>query len=347
MARSRSVWGPFEPCPHNPVLRPPSREEYIQTIGHSDFVEDSRGNWWAVALGTRIESDSASPMGRETYLIQGDWPRDGWPSLKQPVKIFEHSDKLPPLRPELSRKAIFAGGRDVSKDLFTASGAGSQVFALHWIHVRNPISKNYHISSPSSLMLTPSSSTLDAKVDSPTFVGRRQTSLQFEASVIFDIPSSSGVEAGFTVFLDAIRHAEIFISDRKIYFRRTTMGCKGVEANVSPLKRAEPLVEVFGGEPMDAGLSKVKLTVKTSRANSINEFVFSCGSASGGVDEIGRVKALELSVGFTGTIVGMYATGQNEETNSVKFADFEYTELPDPHHTLSNGHANGVNGVSH
>lgn len=71
MARAKNIWGPYESCPHNPVLRPPPEREYVQTIGHADFVEDFNGNWWAVALGTRILPDHSSPMGRETYLIEG------------------------------------------------------------------------------------------------------------------------------------------------------------------------------------------------------------------------------------------------------------------------------------
>ena len=46
IARSRSVWGPFESCPHNPILthRNAHRVEF-QALGHADLVETPEGKW--------------------------------------------------------------------------------------------------------------------------------------------------------------------------------------------------------------------------------------------------------------------------------------------------------------
>ena len=47
--RADSPYGPYEKCPHNPVLthRNDMKGE-ICGVGHADIVEDGNGNWWAV-----------------------------------------------------------------------------------------------------------------------------------------------------------------------------------------------------------------------------------------------------------------------------------------------------------
>ena len=54
IARSKSVWGPFESCPHNPILthRNAHRVEF-QALGHADLVETPEGKWWMVFHGIR------------------------------------------------------------------------------------------------------------------------------------------------------------------------------------------------------------------------------------------------------------------------------------------------------
>ena len=50
-----SLFGPYTPCPHNPII---SHKEYkkseIQATGHADLVEDANGNWWHAALTSSI-----------------------------------------------------------------------------------------------------------------------------------------------------------------------------------------------------------------------------------------------------------------------------------------------------
>jgi alpha-N-arabinofuranosidase len=80
VARSRSPWGPFEPAPHNPIITHRHRVLHpIQSLGHADLVEDPRGRWWALALGTRHRREHHN-LGRETFLLPVEW-RDGWPHV--------------------------------------------------------------------------------------------------------------------------------------------------------------------------------------------------------------------------------------------------------------------------
>ena len=78
--RAENVWGPYTPCPHNPII---SHKEYkkseIQATGHADLIEDANGNWWLVFLGIRRFSHALlHNLGRETFLAPVKW-EDGWP----------------------------------------------------------------------------------------------------------------------------------------------------------------------------------------------------------------------------------------------------------------------------
>ncbi|MDO5402806.1 MAG: family 43 glycosylhydrolase [Eubacteriales bacterium] len=79
--RSANIFGPYTPCPHNPII---SHKEYkkseIQATGHADLVDDANGNWWLVFLGIRRFSHALlHNLGRETFLAPVSWSDDGWP----------------------------------------------------------------------------------------------------------------------------------------------------------------------------------------------------------------------------------------------------------------------------
>ncbi len=88
VARSRSVTGPYEGNPRNPVFthRHLGNGAPVQNVGHADLVETADGSWWALLLGTRpIEGHHL--LGRETFLTPVVW-EDGWPVLNPGVGML-------------------------------------------------------------------------------------------------------------------------------------------------------------------------------------------------------------------------------------------------------------------
>ncbi len=77
IARARSLEGPFESCPWNPVLTHRGSSRKVQSTGHADLVQTPEGDWFGVCLGVR-DINGISPLGRETHLMPVTW-RDGWP----------------------------------------------------------------------------------------------------------------------------------------------------------------------------------------------------------------------------------------------------------------------------
>src|SRR5438128_2110509 len=50
-ARSRSLHGPWENCPANPLVRTTSADQKWWSRGHASLVEGPDGSWWAVYHG--------------------------------------------------------------------------------------------------------------------------------------------------------------------------------------------------------------------------------------------------------------------------------------------------------
>lgn len=81
-ARSRSLWGPYESCPFNPILGKKDDASYIRRSGHGKPVQLPDGRWAFVYLcGRRVEEKTL--MGRETALDPLEWTPDGWPMVNR------------------------------------------------------------------------------------------------------------------------------------------------------------------------------------------------------------------------------------------------------------------------
>lgn len=84
MARAKSVWGPFETAPDNPILTSDSEDmSALQKCGHADFVETQNGEWYMVHLCSRpLNGQKWCTLGRETAIQKMIWDKDGWLRLK-------------------------------------------------------------------------------------------------------------------------------------------------------------------------------------------------------------------------------------------------------------------------
>ncbi|OYU35482.1 family 43 glycosylhydrolase [Novosphingobium sp. PASSN1] len=76
VARARSVQGPWEHCPHNPIIRTHDASEAWWSRGHATAVEGPSGQWYFVYHGYE---NGYRTLGRQTLLEPFAWTADGWP----------------------------------------------------------------------------------------------------------------------------------------------------------------------------------------------------------------------------------------------------------------------------
>jgi len=110
-ARSRSVHGPWENCPHNPLVRTLSTDEPWWSRGHASLVEGPGGGWWMVYHGYE---NGFRTLGRQTLLDPVEWTEDGWFRAKG----GDLGEALPKPADIAGATAGFALSDDFSKNKF-------------------------------------------------------------------------------------------------------------------------------------------------------------------------------------------------------------------------------------
>lgn len=80
VARSKELFGFYEGNPANPVMthRHMGFTCPIINVGHADLVELPDGSWYAIMLASRLIEGECKNLGRETFICPVVWER-GWP----------------------------------------------------------------------------------------------------------------------------------------------------------------------------------------------------------------------------------------------------------------------------
>lgn len=76
VARARSIDGPWENHPANPITRTQSNDEAWWSRGHATIIDAPDGSWWMVSHG--FEKNFRT-LGRQCLLEPIEWTEDGWP----------------------------------------------------------------------------------------------------------------------------------------------------------------------------------------------------------------------------------------------------------------------------
>lgn len=92
VARAKSIHGPWENSPRNPLVHTYDAAEHWWSKGHGTIVDDVNGNWWIVYHA--YEKDRY-PLGRQTLLDPIEWTADGWPRLARVPHPLPPGDAAP------------------------------------------------------------------------------------------------------------------------------------------------------------------------------------------------------------------------------------------------------------
>lgn len=305
IARSLHPYGPYECNPNNPILSNRSTSKPIQATGHADLVQAADGSWWSVFLGIRpVGNAKRHHLGRETNLAPVCWTDAGWPIIgNNGIAEIEHdAGGLPLGEPE----------EPESREDFNA-----YMLSPEWNFYRNPVPGSWSLTDrPGWLTLNGQATTLNDK-ESPAFIGRRQQHKNCEISVLLSFrPLSEGEEAGLTIFMNEKFHYEIAkIMDKgltKLILRKRIGGMISTVAEIE-----------YDEETVVFGVSADELWYTFTYSNPGSE------PKPFGQGEVAFLTK-EITGGFTGVYVAMYATGNGKDAQSPAYFDyFDYVPLED------------------
>lgn len=280
---SDSPLGPFKPCAINPILTqrglPDDRPNPVTCVGHADLVQTPEGDWYAVFLGVRPYKGGHDVMGRETFMLPVTWKEN------QPVIL-----------PEGETITYTADRPYGPTPLWTDNGLSKETF-----FIRTPLVPCYEIGSKGQLILTASSSDLSDKRQ-PAAIGRWINNWTFTAQTALDFtPEQQGDFAGITCFQNDycyIRFGKTLDKEGKpaISLEAYSRGKLCNQASV-PLSKANG-----------------KLYLKVEGNDAVNYTFSYATSPKGQWTQVGEPVSADListqtAGGFTGTMVGIYATG--------------------------------------
>ncbi len=287
--KSDCIYGPYEPCPHNPILthRDDTAGE-IGCTGHADLVEDAAGNWWMVCLGIRPTGKRPNMLmlhhlGRETFLAPVDWSGD-WPVVGDHGKIaLDMEGPLPGEAPETPSFDF--------EDPFERKERNPE-----YNFIRNPEEKNYRVDPSLGLILAGTDRTLN-DVSNPTWLGIRQQAFEVLAKTrVRILPDSPDGICGITAFYNNGYHYDLCLekrgSERRVFLRK----------HVHDMETVSEKIPLAGG-------GDAELEIEAFR----DHYEFYLGEPGGTRTLVGTGLAAGLcteqtcTMTFTGTYLGLFA----------------------------------------
>ncbi|MDF2993833.1 MAG: glycoside hydrolase family 43 protein [Microbacterium sp.] len=269
VARSRTIGGPYESNPANPILTHRSTTDPVQSTGHADILELADGTWAMVHLGTRPRGSFPKwhTNGRETFLTGIEW-RDDWPVVVE--------DRFP--------HAVLSGN---FVDEFTGGA-----LAARWIA---PGVDPASFASPSAegLRLAPGRRPQSAEAE--RLLAVRAVDLEWEAALL------ARGNVSLTLRIDDL-HQAMLQRVGGVVSARVVIGPTDQELALRPDTddRTELVIRAvaFGGQPgQRQGPDRLQLGIR--RGGDFVELA----------NFDGRYLSTEVAGGFTGRVVGMEALG--------------------------------------
>jgi xylan 1,4-beta-xylosidase len=296
--KSDSPRGPFVPAKNNPILTQryfaKDRQNKVDWAGHADLVEGPSGKYYAVFLAIRPNEKAQVNSGRETFVLPVDWSGE--------FPVFENG--LIPLEPKLKmpngiknltgQNGFLPNGNFKFTDDFK-----SKQLDLRWIGIREWREK-FAAVTKDGLKITPYQTNIKANTGTSTLFYRQQHSW-FEASATLKFkPKSEKELAGITCY-----QSEAF----NYVFGITK---KGNDYYVVLAKT-------------DKGTSKLLAVKKINLTSEIslqviaegNEYRFNYATDGNGYENLGGgvsgdILSTDVAGGFTGSLIGLYATKAND-----------------------------------
>ncbi|MCR5157343.1 MAG: family 43 glycosylhydrolase [Butyrivibrio sp.] len=335
VSRSRQLFGNYEPCPYNPIMRQQDEGAAIQRCGHGDLVDTPDGRWYMVYLCGRMIDGSYSILGRETALDPVTWTPDGWPivnNLKGPSAMQ--------VKP-------FSGNAEIGEgDANPISPCG---LPLEYMTTRSFEKGDISFLTGDTLKQTGRSFIIKGSryplsgTGCRNLVLRRQTAFSFDYEVTLIAPkfASPGQSAGITGYYDENTFFEfgIMFKEGKRYIYCNEHIGEEDRITISP-------------DPLPEGPGSVTLKMETDGLRRILKYDVPAPSLHTGPgndeSETGKEDAISvnsenefltldnvyylcdegLSKGkrFTGALVGMYAFAGEDSDFAAVFMDDIYTE---------------------
>ncbi|GGF02071.1 glycoside hydrolase family 43 protein [Flavobacterium limi] len=291
--------GPFKPASNNPILTqryfPKDRANKVDWAGHADLVLGPDNKYYGVFLGVRPNDKDRVNTGRETFMLPVDWS-GVFPVFENGLVPLEPKIKMPQgvTENKTGKDGFFPNGNFTFTENFT-----SEKLDYRWIGLRGP-RENFISVTKKGLQITPFEVNIkEMKPTSTLFYRQMHNTFSFAATIDYK-PASEKDLAGI-VCLQNERFNYVFGITKKgkdtyILLERTEKGQSKIIASTK--------IEIK---------KPVRLQVKAN--GDSYEFSYAVNGADFenlGGSVSGDILSTNVAGGFTGALVGLYATAAND-----------------------------------
>jgi len=298
--------GPYVPSGNNPILTQrylsKERKNRVEWAGHADLVSTPEGKYYGVFLAVRPNEKARVNTGRETFILPVEWSGE--------FPVYENG--LIPLSPKLkmpqgvtnktNQEGIFPNGNFTFTDNFT-----SEKLDYRWIGIRGWREDFINISK-NGLKIKPYPVNIKEVKPASTLFYRQQHN-SFEATATMNYkPASASDLAGMVCYQSESFNYVFGITkkdnDNFIVLVRTERQGRWQNSHTEST--------IIASEKIDLN-QPVKLQVKAKGDDYRFNYAIGDGEFKNlGGTVSGDILSTNIAGGFTGSLIGLYATSAND-----------------------------------
>lgn len=303
--KSDSPKGPFIPAANNPILTQryfaKDRKNKVDWAGHADLVSTPDGKYYGVFLAVRPNEEGRVNTGRETFMLPVDWSGT-FPVFENGLIPIEPKLKLPEgTENKRGENGFHPNGNFTFKDDFSADQLD-----YSWIGLRGP-REAFVKNTENGIQLTPFEANIkEVKPTSTLFYRQQHNSFTYAVSMSYQ-PESEKDMAG-VVALQSESSNYVFAITKKgddsyLVLARNSRKSRWSRSVDTEIKAS---VKVDAGKPIRLKIAAQGDQYTFSYATDGSNFTVLGGIVSG------DILSTDVAGGFTGCILGLYATSAND-----------------------------------
>ena len=296
--------GPYKPAPSNPILTqrhfPRDLANKVDWAGHADIVEGPDGKYYGVFLAIRPNEKDMVNTGRETFILPVDWSGE--------FPVFENG--LVPMEPKLKmpegveNKAGQAGFFPNGNFTFTEN-FNSEKLDYRWIGLRGP-REDFMTITKKGLQINPFPVNIkEVKPTSTLFHRQQHKNFSFETTLDYK-PASEKDLAGLVTLQNEHSNYVFGITKKGDEYYLL------LERNEKPRRSRQVDSKIVASTLIDI---KNPVHLKVQANGDDYEFSYSTNGTDfvnlGGTVS-GDILSTNVAGGFTGCLLGLYATSAND-----------------------------------
>jgi alpha-N-arabinofuranosidase len=303
--KSDSPKGPYIPAPSNPILTqrhfPRERVNKVDWAGHADIIQGPDDKYYGVFLAIRPNEEQRVNAGRETFILPVDWTGT-FPVFENGLVPMEPKLKMPKgVENKTGKEGFFPNGNFTYNEDFSA-----EKLDYRWIGLRGP-RESFIEKTKGGIKINPFETNIkEMKPTSTLFYRQMHNNFTYAATMNYK-PNAAKDLAGITCLQNENSNYVFGITKKeKDYYLvlQKTSKPRGRDAVVNSELLASTKIDIT---------NPVRLKVSAKGDNY--EFSYSTDGTTfenlGGTIS-GDILSTDVAGGFTGSLIGLYATLGND-----------------------------------